>query len=58
MIGIKEEFEILDDGLALNAFIEFTEERDGFLGARLAEAVVGVEKEIVSCVCRGGDGGV
>lgn len=50
LICIEELINILDDGLALNAFVEFAKEGDGFLRARLAEAMGSVEEEIVASI--------
>lgn len=38
----------LENGLTLDSIVEFAEEGDGFLSARLADTVVGVEEEVVT----------
>ena len=55
---MEELLDVLDDGLAVDAVIEFAEEGDGLLCARLAYARGACEEEVVACIGGGCDGGV
>ena len=49
---------MFEDGLALDGFVELAEERNGFLGTRLANALLSVQEEVVSGISRGGDSSI
>ena len=56
LICTEELVDVFDDGLSLDGIVEFAEEGDGFLSTRLADAVAGVEEEVVAGICGGCDG--
>ena len=56
LICSEELVDVFDDGLSLDGIVEFAEEGDGFLSPRLADAVAGVEEEVVAGICGGCDG--
>ena len=58
MLSRQEIIDIFEDSLALDGFVELAEERNGFLGTRLANAVLGVQEKVVSSIRRGSDGSI
>lgn len=50
--------DVFEYGLALHALVQLAQEGDGLLRAGLPYALSRIEEEVVSCICRCGDGGV
>ena len=49
---------MFEDGLSLDGVVELAEERDSFLRTRFADALSGVEEEVVAGIGCSGDVGI